>query len=334
MLVIKLSSMKNVSTLIKFIFILIIKNSFAQTNQKSFQVIGKITIETPHEKQTDFYKWYYNPKFYEKARNTKTFECLQIQYKCDTAFIEAWLYKPLKTSSKKLPIIIYNRGGMGNFGNLEETNLVDFYKMAEKGYVVIASKTRFAGKNGKYDQHGGIDVDDIVNLKTIYENLTYVDTSNVFMYGFSRGGQNTYQASLKMKLNAMVVTAGTSDWLNRINERKEFVEGWTDEDSSMNYLGFAKVFPNWKTDSIQILKNRSAIYWADKINTPVLILHSRQDPKVPCTDGLKMAVKLQEYNKEYAMIIYDEPSHSLPFSQFDSFEQMFAWFDKHKKKNK
>ena len=47
-----------------------------------------------------------------------------------------------------------------------------------------------------------------------------------------------------------------------------------------------------------------------------------------------MANKLQEYNKEYSMIIYNEPSHSLPFSQFDSFEQMFAWFDNHKKKNK
>lgn len=316
---------------ILFFLVLLVNYCFAQEIQNTFQVIGKIEITTPHEKQTDFYKWYYDATFYEKARNTKLFECLKLQYKSDTTSIEAWLYKPVKTSSKKIPIIIYNRGGMGNFGNLEETNLVDFYKMAEKGYVVIASKTRFAGKNGKYDQHGGIDVDDIVNLKTIYESLTYVDTANVFMYGFSRGGQNTYQASLKMKLNAMAVTAGTSDWISRINERREFVDGWDDEDKAQTYEGFAKVFPNWKSDSLQILKERSAIYWAEKINTPVLILHSRQDPKVPCTDALKMAAKLQEYNKEYSMIIYDEPSHSLPFSQFDSYEQMFIWFDKHKK---
>lgn len=326
--------MKNLNILYKFIFILLINNVFAQVNPKDFQVIGKIAIKTPHDKQTDFYKWYYDAKFYEKARKTKAFECLKLQYISDTATVEAWLYKPVKPDKKKFPVIIYNRGGMGNFGNLEETNLVDFYKMAQNGYIVLATKMRFAGQNGKYDQHGGVDVNDIVNLKTIYENLPYADTSNVFMYGFSRGGQNTYQASLKMKLNAMVVTAGTTDWLSRIKDRKEFVDGWTDDDASMNYLGFAKVFPNWKTDSIQILKNRSAIYWADKITTPVLILHSRQDPKVPCTDGLKMATKLQEFNKEYSMIIYDEPSHSLPFSQFDSFDQMFAWFDKHKKKNK
>lgn len=306
----------------------------AQQTPKPFKIIGKIAIEIPHNQQSEFYRWYYTDSFYEKARTTKAFECLQLQYIIDTAAVEAWLYKPVKPDKKKFPVIIYNRGGMGNFGNLEETNLVDFYKMAQNGYIVLATKTRFAGPYGKYDQHGGVDVDDIVNLKSIYQNLPYADTSNVFMYGFSRGGQNTYQASLKMKLNAMVVTAGTSDWLSRIKDRKEFVDGWTDDDASLNYLGFAKVFPNWKTDSLQILKERSAIYWAEKINTPVLILHSRQDPKVPCADGLKMAAKLQEYNKEYALIIYNEPSHSLPFSQFDSFDQMFAWFDKHKKKNK
>lgn len=302
---------------------------FGQAKLKPFSVVEKIKIETPFSKQVEFMKWYYDSIYYEKARLTKKFECLKINYPSDTATVEAWLYKPMKTI-KKLPIIIYNRGGMGNFGNLVETNLVDFHKMAENGYVVIATKTRFAGVNGKYDQHGGIDVDDIVNLKAIYENLPYVDTSNVFMYGFSRGGQNTYQASLKMKLNAMVVTASVTDWLRRVDERKEFVDGWDDEDKTQTYLGFAKVFPNWESDSIQILKNRSAYYWADKITTPVLILHSRQDARVPCYNSLIMAAKLQELGKEYEMIIYDEPSHSLPFSQFDSFDKMFLWFEKHK----
>jgi len=322
--------MKVKSYIIVLTVILIQVLVFGQAD-KNFKIIEKLRIDTPYSLQNKFMKMYYDSVFYEKARLSKEYECLKLNYKSDTATIEAWLYKPILTA-KKLPLIIYNRGEMGNFGNLVETNIVDFHKIAENGYVVIATKTRFAGANGKFDQHGGVDVDDIVNLKTVYENLSYVDTSNVFMYGFSRGGQNTYQASLKMKLNAMVVVAGTADWLSRVDERREFVDGWNDEDKTQTYEGFAKVFPNWKTDSIQILKARSAYYWSDKINTPVLILHSRQDPRVPCTDALKVASKLQEFNKEYEMIIYDEPSHSLPFSQFDSYDKMFAWFEKHKKK--
>jgi len=198
---------------------------------------------------------------------------------------------------------------------------------------VIATKTRFTSTNGKCDQHGGVDVDDIINLRTIYKNLPYVDTANVFMYGYSRGGQNAYQASLEMKLNAMVVTASVTDWVRRIEERTEFVTGWSDLDTTQNYLGFAKVFPNWQTDSIQLLIDRSAVYWAHKISTPVLILHSRQDPRVPCMHSIKLAEQLQLFGNDYSLIIYDESSHSLPFSQFDSYDQMFKWFETHKKNN-
>ncbi len=269
--------------------------------------------------------------YYEKARFTNLFECWQLSYRSDTATVEAWLYKPVNTTGKKIPVIIYNRGGMGNFGNLEETSMVDFFKMAENGYLVLATKTRFCGANGKYDQHGGIDINDIVNLRTIYTALPYADTSNIFMYGFSRGGQNCYQASLKMKINAMAVTAGTADWLDRSEHRPEFADGWTDEDTTMNYLGFRKTIPEWGTDSTQALIDRSAVYWAHKINTPVLIMHSRQDPRVLCSGSIKMAEQLQKFGKEYSLIIYDEPSHSLPFKYFDSYDQMFKWFDKHKK---
>lgn len=296
-----------------------------------FSIVGNITITTPFRHQSEFYKWYYDSTFYEQARTTSSYECLQLQYKSGIAEIEAWLYKPVTAGRKKLPVIIYNRGGMGNFGNLTQENLVDFYKFAESGFLVLATKTRFAGKDGKYDQHGGVDVLDIVNLQNIYRTLPYADTNNVFMYGFSRGGQNTYQASLRMNLNAMAVTAGTADWISRIRDREEFLEGWTDEDSSLNYLGFRKNIPGWDNDSLAPLIERSAVFWAEKINTPVLIMHSRQDTKVSCMDAIKMAEQLQLFDKSYQLIIYDEPSHSLPFSQFDSYDQMIRWFNKHMK---
>jgi len=306
---------------------------FGQKGVRDVSFAGKVNIVTPYSRQTDFYKWYYDSVYYETARQTSSYECIKLIYRSDTASVEAWLYKPVQITGKKLPVIIYNRGGMGNFGNLEETNLVDFFKMAQAGYLVIASKTRFSGVNGKYDQHGGIDVDDIVNLQSVYMNLPYADTANVFMYGYSRGGQNCYQASLRLRLNAMATTAGTADWLERLGSRTEFADGWTDEDSTLNFLGFRKTIPEWTTDSIQALIDRSAVYWAYRINTPVLIMHSRQDPKVLCSGSLKLAEQLQKFGKEYSLIIYDEPSHSLPFKFFDSYDQMFKWFEKHKQGN-
>jgi dipeptidyl aminopeptidase/acylaminoacyl peptidase len=188
-------------------------------------------------------------------------------------------------------------------------------------------------ETGHYDEHGGIDVNDVVNLPSVYQSLPYVDTNNVFLYGYSRGGQMCYQASKRLKVNAIATAAGTADWFFRINERREFVEGWHDADSpETDYLGFRKVFKNWETDSVQILIERSAVHWAEQIGAPVLLMHSRQDTRVECEHSLRLAERLQLFKKEYSLIIYDEPSHSLPFKYFDSYERMFEWFEKHKKK--
>ena len=133
-----------------------------------------------------------------------------------------------------------------------------------------------------------------------------------------------------MKVNAIATAAGTADWFFRINERREFVDGWHDEDSpDTDYLGFKKVFNNWESDSVRILEKRSAVRWADQIGAPVLLMHSRQDNKVECEHSLRLAERLQFFQKPYSLIIYDEPSHSLPFKYFDSYDQMFLWFKKH-----
>ncbi len=307
--------------------------AFAQSVSKpAFSIVGKIYLETPFIEQSEFVKWYFDSLFYEKTRLTKDFECLRLNYESDTATVEAWLYKPLNVKDSKWPIILYCRGGMGNFGKLENHDLVNFQKMAEAGYVVLASQYRFLNETGKYDEHGGIDVNDVVNLPVVYKNLTYVDTNNVFMYGYSRGGQMCYQASKRLNVNAIATSAGTTDWFFRINDRRDFVEGWYNADSAeTDYPGFAKVFKNWERDSVQILTERSAVYWAEQIGAPVLLMHSRQDTRVECEHSLRLAEKLQFFKKSYSLIVYDEPSHSLPFKYFDSYDQMFGWFDKFKK---
>ena len=296
-----------------------------------FAVLGTIRLETPYGAQAPFVQWYFDSLFYEKTRLTRDFECLRLQYQSDTARVEAWLYKPVQVKGMKLPVILYCRGGMGNFGKLETYELVNFQKMAEAGYLVLASQYRFLNASGKYDEHGGIDVQDVVNLQAIYKNLAYADTSNVFLYGYSRGGQMCYQASKQMNVKAIATAAGTTDWFFRIDKRREFVEGWQDADSpETDYLGFRKVFPNWATDSLQILADRSAVRWADQIGAPLLLLHSRLDERVECEHALRLAERLQFFKKPYALIVYDEPSHSLPFKYFDSYERIFKWFEKYK----
>ncbi|MGB4775696.1 MAG: prolyl oligopeptidase family serine peptidase [Daejeonella sp.] len=321
-------------TIITTIFIYVfIATSVGQTNQNTFDRKDKIAIRIPYSKLDTFSKWFYDGSFYEKSRKQKQFECLKGTYKSISKNVEVWIYKPIHTKQKKFPLIIYNRGGTGNFGSLEEVDLVNFYKLSLAGYIVIASQYQFIGTNGKYDEIGGKDLNDILNLANVYKALPYIDTQNVFMLGISRGGQMTYQASKAMDLNAIAVIGGTADFEMQSANRPEFLNGWNnDPNPDDNYFGLKNILPEFETHKYEYFRQRSATYWADSIKSPVLILHSRKDQKVTCNQVLKLANQLQKFQKEYSLIIYDQQSHALPFKYFDSFDRIIKWFEEHKKK--
>lgn len=307
-------------------------DAFSQETVAPFLIAGKLQVETPYKDAAEFTKWYFDSTYYEMVRLQKDFECLRIYYPSDTASVEAWLYKPVMTEKRHFPVILYNRGGSGNYGALNEGDLVNFYKLASSGYVVLATNYRFAGVIGKYDQWGGSDLNDVLNLENVFRNLPYADTANIFMFGNSRGGQMTYMAAKTMRLNAAAVTAGVTNWQFDMKSRPEFIEGWHDENEpEMDFLGLRHTLPDFDLHAEEYLRARSATEWADSIRCPVLILHSRQDTRVICNHALRLAQQLQHHGKEYQLIIYDEESHSLPFRYFDSFNQILSWFERHKK---
>ncbi len=73
---------------------------------------------------------------------------------------------------------------------------------------------------------------------------------------------------------------------------------------------------------------RSAVYWADQINVPVLILHSRTDRLVPVIQALRMAEALQEKGKVYALRIYEHDGHPLPQNRDDRNRMIVDWFNR------
>jgi len=69
------------------------------------------------------------------------------------------------------------------------------------------------------------------------------------------------------------------------------------------------VWPDYEHRATEQYRARSAVYWADQINVPVPILHSRTDKLVPVTQALRMAEARQEKSKVYALDNYDRDGH-------------------------
>ena len=55
---------------------------------------------------------------------------------------------------------------------------------------------------------------------------------------------------------------------------------------------------------------RSAINWADEINIPVLIFHSKYDARVAFSQSQRMANTLKKSGKDYTFITHDDGKHA------------------------
>jgi len=291
-----------------------------------------------YESLDDFGRGYFPRAVYEEARTQKKFDLLEITYSSDGLPVRGLLIKPKASGSQKWPAIIFNRGGNGDLGRITDNgqpcggmtntsclDVADLYLLAKAGFVIIASDYRYQGATVKRDEWGGIEVDDVLNLVPALKSLDYVDPERLYMLGLSRGGTETYLALKRgIRVKAAAVIGGVTD-----------VKAWVDARPEMNIVngnefidGFAKIWPDYEHRAEEQYRARSAVYWADQINVPVLMLHSRTDRMVPVTQALRMAEALQEKGKVYSLHVYERDGHPLPRNREDRDRLIVDWFNR------
>jgi len=289
-----------------------------------------------YESLDDFGRGYFPRAVYDEARTQTGFDVLEIIYASDGLPVRGVLIRPKAPGAKKWPALIFNRGGNGQLGSLMDNGLscdwansscldmVDLYQFAKAGFVVIASDYRYQGASAKRDEWGGVEVDDVLNLVPALKSLDFVDSERLYMLGLSRGGTMAYLAIKRgIPVKAAAVIGGVTD-----------VKAWVDARPEMGIVhgneyidGFAKIWPDYEHRAEEEYRERSAVYWADQINVPVLILHSRTDKLVPVTQALRMAEALQKENKVYALHIYEHDGHPLPLNRDDRNRMIIDWFN-------
>lgn len=278
----------------------------------------------PYRELDDFGRWYFPENLWEEARAQTDYECHHVSYVSDGIAVSGYIIQPKVTNSRTWPAILYCRGGTGDFGVIGDLELVTLYEFAKAGYVVLATDYRRTGDKGKRDEWGGADVNDVLNLVPMAKELGYVDMERLFILGASRGGMMTYLALRReIAVKAAAVISGISDLDAFAKYRPEFVDG------DGTYDGWAKVWPDFEHRKEEYFRGRSAVAWADKINTPLLILASRIDKKVPVNQAFAISEKLQQYNKEYEIVIYANDGHSLPMNRTDVHQHIVRWFQSH-----
>jgi dipeptidyl aminopeptidase/acylaminoacyl peptidase len=274
-------------------------------------------------KKKNFNKELFNKKFTKQRFNTIKTEllCNNFRYEVDGYTVEGYYLKPRKSSNKKLPVVIYNRGGNARFGYVvlgQKLQLIS--DIAMKGFVVIGSQyrgasSRFVSNNGQ-DEFGGADINDVLKLIEIAKEIPDADISNIGMVGWSRGVMQSYIASQSIpSLKTIVAIAGNSDVEKALTWRP-----------SMEKVYKARV-PNFDENRSSVLKSRSVSMWLDKIPTKmsILLIHGDKDKRVNVEQSKFLASQLEGRGHPHKLVIYTNDSHGLVKHRKEMTLEIISW---------
>jgi dipeptidyl aminopeptidase/acylaminoacyl peptidase len=255
----------------------------------------------------------------EAKRNEKDITAFLFTYDVKGFKTTGFIITPKKID-ESMPVIIFNRGGTGDFGLIPHGQyFTKIATMAKWGYIIIGSYYPGNSFSEGKDERGG--ESDILSVTKLYNLISYLDNTdenNIAMYGESRGGMMTYLCMQYVPwIKAAVTVGGLTNLKRSLEDRPEMEQIFEDS------------FGNTKDGIIA----RSAVKWTDRLNTstPLCLIHGGADEVVNPLDALEMATNLQKNNHPYSLHIIQNANHGLTNFTEDRNRYAREWFKKYLK---
>lgn len=242
---------------------------------------------------------------YEGAQ--QRLDCHAIRYESDGLIILGWMVAPKQTAQKKLPVVIFNRGGNGGFGAVKFADLfTHILPLADQGFLVLASQYRGVSdaEPAKFgvDEFGGADVNDVRKLMALAAQIPNADAGNIFLLGFSRGVMQGYLAARNRNdIRAMAMVNGVVDLQADLEFRPEMEKVYRER------------IPGYADNKAQRLRERSVLAWAEELPkaAPILLMHGSEDERVAPGNGQKMKQRLDALQRPNRLIVFEGDDHFL-----------------------
>jgi dipeptidyl aminopeptidase/acylaminoacyl peptidase len=240
--------------------------------------------------------------------------------------IDGRVYLPADFDArKKYPALVYYYGGTSPVGR-HFTGRWPFNLWAAQGYLVYVVQPNGATGYGQafsgrhVNAWGKYSADDIIEgTKAFLNAYPSVDAKRVGNMGASYGGFMTMYLATKTDIFAASMShAGIS------NLSSYWGHGWW----GYGYSGVASrgSFP-WNNPELYV--EQSPLYHADKITTPLLLIHGNADTNVPVGESHYMYTALKLLGKEVELVEFNDQDHHINSRQarFDWWNTTMAWFD-------
>ncbi|MXP09079.1 alpha/beta hydrolase family protein [Pseudoblastomonas halimionae] len=135
---------------------------------------------------------FFTPEQFDRYRSGETVRLERIAYASDGLRIKGVIAVP-RDATGPLPVVIYAQGGVGEWSRLTFFDIVEMSRLAEQGFIVVASLRRGEGGSEGEPAMGSGDLSDMLNLLALIDQLPGADREHIHYLGFSRGGALGYR---------------------------------------------------------------------------------------------------------------------------------------------
>jgi dipeptidyl aminopeptidase/acylaminoacyl peptidase len=242
--------------------------------------------------------------------------------------VDGFMVKPLGwREGQKYPLILSVHGGpAGQYG-------VDWYHefqvYAAKGWAVFFTNPRGStGYGQKFErgiegEWGGKDYTDIMNgVEAALQKYPWVDRERLGVTGGSYGGYMTNWIVGHTNIFKAAVTL------------RSVVNFVSDEGTRDGAYGHKEDFGGDLFEKFDMYWERSPLKYAQNVKTPILILHSDNDYRVPLEQGEQWFRALKHFGATAELVIFPRENHNLtrtgePKHLVESLNWQLYWFDRY-----
>ncbi|SKA14865.1 alpha/beta hydrolase family protein [Sediminibacterium ginsengisoli] len=236
------------------------------------------------------------------------------------------LYKPENFNPQvKYPMITFIYEDYGNINTYVNPNwsasFIDFAHYTSNGYLVFVPRVRYTtGKPGESALQTMLSaIDHLAKNK-------WLDTARLGLQGHSWGGyEAAYIATRTNRFKAIAAGATVSDMISaygslrtNLGESRQWIY-----EKNQSRIGASL----WENQAAYI--SNSPLFAADRIRTPLLLMHNEKDGIVPFAQSIEFYSALKRLNKKAWLLNYPEENHVLsnPKNKKDFTMRLYGFFE-------